>query len=64
MADELLAGHPFVVAHRGASAARPEHTLAAYDLALKAILTLMQLGAVPADANRRYLASLPARKAN
>lgn len=24
-----------VVAHRGASAARPEHTLAAYDLALK-----------------------------
>ena len=27
--------HPFVVAHRGASAARPEHTLAAYDLALK-----------------------------
>lgn len=34
-ADEVLAGHPFVVAHRGASAARPEHTLAAYDLALK-----------------------------
>src|SRR6201994_1937132 len=33
--DEALAGHPFVVAHRGASAARPEHTLAAYDLALK-----------------------------
>src|SRR3954466_1576731 len=28
-------GHPFVVAHRGASAERPEHTLAAYDLALK-----------------------------
>jgi glycerophosphoryl diester phosphodiesterase len=28
-------GHPFVVAHRGASADRPEHTLAAYDLALK-----------------------------
>ena len=27
-------GHPFVVAHRGASAALPEHTLAAYDLAL------------------------------
>ncbi|MFF2086431.1 glycerophosphodiester phosphodiesterase [Nocardia sp. NPDC058176] len=25
---------PFVVAHRGASAARPEHTLAAYELAL------------------------------
>jgi glycerophosphoryl diester phosphodiesterase len=34
-ADEVLTGHPFVVAHRGASAARPEHTLAAYDLALK-----------------------------
>ncbi len=33
--DGVLAGHPFVVAHRGASAARPEHTLAAYDLALK-----------------------------
>lgn len=28
-------GHPFVVAHRGASASRPEHTLAAYDLALQ-----------------------------
>ncbi|MGV0810374.1 glycerophosphodiester phosphodiesterase [Mycolicibacterium boenickei] len=28
-------GHPFVVAHRGASADRPEHTLAAYDLALR-----------------------------
>lgn len=26
---------PFVVAHRGASAARPEHTLAAYELALE-----------------------------
>jgi hypothetical protein len=25
--------HPFVVAHRGASADRPEHTLAAYELA-------------------------------
>lgn len=34
-ADEVLAGHPFVVAHRGSSFARPEHTLAAYDLALK-----------------------------
>lgn len=33
--DEVIAGHPFVVAHRGASGARPEHTLAAYDLALK-----------------------------
>ncbi len=34
-ADAVLTGHPFVVAHRGASADRPEHTLAAYDLALK-----------------------------
>src|SRR3546814_15793085 len=33
--DGALAGHPFVVAHRGASAARPEHTLAAYELALE-----------------------------
>ncbi|MGV0792067.1 glycerophosphodiester phosphodiesterase [Mycolicibacterium sp. XJ1819] len=30
-----LAGRPFVVAHRGASADRPEHTLAAYELALQ-----------------------------
>jgi glycerophosphoryl diester phosphodiesterase len=30
-----VGGHPFVVAHRGASADRPEHTLAAYELALK-----------------------------
>jgi glycerophosphoryl diester phosphodiesterase len=30
-----LGGHPFVVAHRGASAERPEHTLAAYELALR-----------------------------
>ncbi|MBS9535213.1 glycerophosphodiester phosphodiesterase [Mycobacterium sp. M1] len=34
-ADGVVAGHPFVVAHRGASAERPEHTLAAYDLALQ-----------------------------
>lgn len=27
--------HPFVVAHRGASGDRPEHTLAAYDMALQ-----------------------------
>src|SRR4029077_7981507 len=33
--DGALAGHPFVVAHRGASADRPEHTLAAYELALQ-----------------------------
>jgi glycerophosphoryl diester phosphodiesterase len=32
--DEARAAHPFVVAHRGASADRPEHTLAAYELAL------------------------------
>jgi glycerophosphoryl diester phosphodiesterase len=31
---EARAAHPFVVAHRGASADRPEHTLAAYELAL------------------------------
>jgi hypothetical protein len=35
------------------------HCYGSYDLALKAILALMQLGAVPAAANRRYLASLP-----
>src|SRR6185369_6538393 len=34
-ADDELGGHPFVVAHRGASAERPEHTLAAYELALQ-----------------------------
>jgi glycerophosphoryl diester phosphodiesterase len=34
-ADEVVARHPFVVAHRGASGSLPEHTLAAYDLALK-----------------------------
>jgi glycerophosphoryl diester phosphodiesterase len=33
--DGALGSHPFVVAHRGASADRPEHTLAAYELALK-----------------------------
>jgi glycerophosphoryl diester phosphodiesterase len=33
--DGTLAGHPFVVAHRGASGERPEHTLAAYELALQ-----------------------------
>ncbi len=32
--DGAPAAHPFVVAHRGASAERPEHTLAAYELAL------------------------------
>src|ERR1700739_4299285 len=34
-ADDVVARHPFVVAHRGASGAPPEHTLAAYDLALR-----------------------------
>jgi glycerophosphoryl diester phosphodiesterase len=34
-ADDVVSRHPFVVAHRGASGALPEHTLAAYDLALK-----------------------------
>ncbi len=34
-ADGGHGGHPFVVAHRGASADRPEHTLAAYELALQ-----------------------------
>ena len=33
-ADGAMGGHPFVVAHRGASAERPEHTIAAYELAL------------------------------
>ncbi|MEO8813934.1 MAG: glycerophosphodiester phosphodiesterase [Mycobacterium sp.] len=33
--DDAPAEHPFVVAHRGASIERPEHTLAAYDLALR-----------------------------
>ncbi|BBZ25052.1 glycerophosphodiester phosphodiesterase [Mycolicibacter hiberniae] len=34
-AADVVSEHPFVVAHRGASADRPEHTLAAYDLALR-----------------------------
>src|ERR1700754_2721585 len=33
--DGTLGGHPYVVAHRGASAERPEHTVAAYELALR-----------------------------
>jgi FkbM family methyltransferase len=40
------------------------HCYGSYDLALKAIISLMELGAVPADAGKRYLASLPARKSN
>src|SRR5437588_6920301 len=34
-AEEVVSRHPFVVAHRGASGSLPEHTLAAYDLALR-----------------------------
>ncbi|MGK2881823.1 MAG: glycerophosphodiester phosphodiesterase [Mycobacterium sp.] len=34
-AEGAASSHPFVVAHRGASAERPEHTLAAYELALR-----------------------------
>ncbi len=34
-AGDVVSEHPFVVAHRGASIDRPEHTLAAYDLALQ-----------------------------
>jgi glycerophosphoryl diester phosphodiesterase len=33
-AGGALGSHPYVVAHRGASAERPEHTVAAYELAL------------------------------
>jgi FkbM family methyltransferase len=40
------------------------HCYGSYDLALKAIATLVQLGAVAADAPGRYLASLPIRKPN
>ena len=40
------------------------HCYGSYDLALKALVTLMELGAVPQDATQRYLASLPSRKSN
>ncbi len=40
------------------------HCYGSYDLALKAILSLMRLGAVPADASKRYLASLAGGKPN
>ena len=40
------------------------HCYGSYDLALKALVTLMELGAVPQDATQRYLASLPSRKNN
>jgi FkbM family methyltransferase len=35
------------------------HCYGSYDLALRAILTLMQMGAIEPDSNRRYLATLP-----
>jgi len=38
------------------------HCYGSYDLALKAIITLMGMGAVSHDASRRYLSSLPAVK--
>ena len=38
------------------------HCYGSYDLALKAIVALVELGAVPADAGRRYVASLPSGK--
>jgi FkbM family methyltransferase len=40
------------------------HCYGSYDLVLKALVTLMELGAIPPDASRRYLASLPSRKPN
>jgi FkbM family methyltransferase len=40
------------------------HCYGSYDLAFKAIAVLTDLGVVPADTGKRYLASLPNRKAN
>jgi FkbM family methyltransferase len=40
------------------------HCYGSYDLTLKAIVNLSELGAVAPDAGKRYLASLPARKPN
>jgi len=40
------------------------HCYGSYDLALKAITTLITLGALPEGASQRYIASLPARKSN
>ncbi|MFO1249177.1 MAG: FkbM family methyltransferase [Alphaproteobacteria bacterium] len=40
------------------------HCYGSYDLALKAIVTLIELGAIAPDSNKRYLAGLPARKPN
>jgi FkbM family methyltransferase len=36
------------------------HCYGSYDLVLKSILTLIQMGALPDDAGKRYLATLPA----
>ena len=38
------------------------HCYGSYDLVLKAILTLMELGAVPTDTSKRYLSSLSTAK--
>ena len=40
------------------------HCYGSYDLALKAIASLTELGVLPRDAGRHYLAALPSRKAN
>jgi FkbM family methyltransferase len=40
------------------------HCYGSYDLALKAITSLTELGVLPKDAGRRYLAALPSRKPN
>jgi len=40
------------------------HCYGSYDLVLKSIVSLMELGAVAPDASKRYLAGLPARKSH
>jgi hypothetical protein len=40
------------------------HCYGSYDLVLKSINTLIELGALPGDAGKRYLTGLPARKPN
>jgi hypothetical protein len=40
------------------------HCYGSYDLVLKSIATLIGIGALPENAGKRYLASLPARKTN
>jgi glycerophosphoryl diester phosphodiesterase len=34
LSSDKLAEHPIIIGHRGASGFRPEHTLAAYELAI------------------------------